>query len=215
MPGVHAQGQVINFVLKELPFAIEKLPLILNRLLPEDIYIHKAYLVDQEFHSRFSAKVRMYRYRLVHSVHFFSPAVPNLNRQSIVEYDQLPFIYPMRQSLDIKKYFPYLFVFLGEHDFTTFCSIKDLANNKKRHIFKIDIYGYRKNVVIDIYANGFLRSMIRSLLGNSLDCYYQNQSPNYLLGLLKAKDPSLAKKRVPAKGLCLYKVFYTDLFVKK
>ena len=210
--GVHANGQVVNFCLEKLPFPVQKLSMILNRLLPDDIHIHKSYLVDLDFHSRFSAKVRMYRYQIIHSQkNAFDVAISSFPQEQTIRYSDIPFICVLNQSINIEEYQSYLQLFVGEKDFTTFCSVRDESNNKTRKIFKIDIYGYKQKIIIDIYANGFLRSMIRSIMGNSLDCY-NKKTPQYIQTLLEAKDPHLAKKRLPANGLCLYKVFYSKVW---
>ena len=200
--GVHANGQVIHFTLNKIPFAIQKLSIILNRLLPSDVHVYKSYFVPNDFHSRFSAFARMYRYQIIHSINDFSS----------LHYSQLPFVHCSEKPVELKKYKRYLLPFVGENNFATFSSFRDVSKNKVRKIFHIDAYEKDKTIFIDIYANAFLRSMVRSIIGNSLDLYHKNKSPSLITEWLQSRDPNLAKKRVPAKGLCLYKVFYSKIF---
>lgn len=203
--GVHANGQVANFKIKELIIPIEKLARVINNSLhAEEIYIHKCSIVEEDFNSRFDARVRLYCYQ-----------IKNFEKDNHFNIADKNFFYHYRDSLEINKLLFYFNCFLGEHDFTTFCSKKDESKNKKRTIFKIDIFNEKDIIKIYIYGNAFLRSMIRSLVGNVLYLYKNQKPPEKITELLVKKNPDLAKHRVPAHGLFLQSVFYSEVFGKR
>ena len=203
--GVHADEQMINFfVNKDLmeKITIKKLPKILNDLLPKDIYVKKTLIVSNDFHARFSARVRMYRYQI--------------NLSSIYSIGkELNHYYRFSSSFNLEEFQRYLDMFEGYQDFSTFSSIHDSSLNKYRHLFKIDSYIKGSILVIDLYANAFLRSMVRSIIGNCLFFYQKKKSVNIVKEWLKACDPLIAKHRVPANALTLKKVFYSPIFKDK
>ena len=203
--GVHADEQIINFfVNKDLmeKITIKKLPRILNDLLPKDIKVKKTLIVSKDFHARFSARVRMYRYQI--------------NLSSIYSIGkELNYYYRFSSFFNLQEFQRYLEIFEGYQDFSTFSSIHDKSLNKYRHLFKIDSYIKGSILVIDLYANAFLRSMVRSIIGNSLFLYQKKQSVNMVKEWLKACDPLIAKHRVSANALTLKKVFYSPIFNDK
>ena len=200
--GVHANKQVANFHIAKLLVPIEKLALVINNSLHTDeIYIHEATIVAKEFNSRFDAKVRLYRYQ-----------IKNFSNDSYFDICDKNYFYHYRHFLEIQKLNSYFEKFLGYHDFTTFCSKKDESKNKKRTIYKIDLLEQKDILKIYLYGNAFLRSMVRSIIGNTLFLYKNNQSPETITKLLKAKSPDLAQHRVPAHGLFLENIFYSEIF---
>lgn len=196
--GVHARGQVFHFKSPRL-LDPRKLPDILNFYLPRDIFIKKAFLKEEEFHSRLEAKVRHYRYRLVDS-----------NWQERDRLDASNYLYG---KIDLKKLLAYLKIFEGIHDFSTFCSSKDVNKNKIREIFKIDAYRLDgEEIIIDLYGNAFLMNMVRKIIGSALYAYRREKSLSYLQELLLKKNPKEAKHLAQAKGLCLQGVYYSPVF---
>lgn len=200
--GVHANGQVANFHITKLLVPIKNLKRVINNSLRfEKIYIHRFSIVDDNFNSRFDARVRLYCYQ-----------IKNFSHDDFFNICDKDFFYHYRYPLEIEKLNSYFNYFIGYHDFTTFCSKKDESKNKKRKIFKIDIFKQKDIIKIHLYGNAFLRSMVRSVVGNTLFLYKNCEKPEKIQELLKSKNPDLAKHRVPAHGLFLEKIFYCDIF---
>jgi tRNA pseudouridine38-40 synthase len=199
--GVHAEEQVLLFRATPRNFPLAKLPLILNMKLPEDIRILSAEEAHPDFHPRFVARVRMYRYRLIDRV---APMT------SMPEWDHLAYFPRLR--LEEEKLFAYLQPLIGQHDFTAFCSAKDPSPSKVREMFHLSVWRDKQIVNIDFYGNAFLQTMIRSIVGNLLAAYRHQAPADALEKILISKDRSLAKLRAPANGLSLKKVFYSKVF---
>ncbi len=200
--GVHADEQVVVFTVEDE--FISKMPLtslkrVMNNALPTGIYINWVKVVEENFHPRYQAKVRLYRYSMiVNDTRYLSAHLNHF------------YLYPYPIKINhLKKYFACL---EGEHDFTTFSAQKSSFRYKVRKVFKIDVIEKSPFLLIDIYGNAFLRSMIRSIVGNSLFACRKNLGVKTFKAWLLAKNPLLAKNRVPAKGLVLKKVFYTSIF---
>ena len=202
--GVHAREQVATFkadakLVRQI--TLTSLKKMLNNALPETIFITKIHSCSNNFHPRYEAKVRLYRYSMV--INGFSHLEPYQLKYSYL------YPFPLKNLSYLEKYFKQL---EGEHDFTTFSSLKTRVANKVRKIFKIDLISKPPSLIIEIYGNAFLRSMVRSIIGNVLFAYRKKLKPQILKKWLFEKNPMLAKNRVPAKGLTLKKVFYTQIF---
>ncbi len=148
--GVHATFQVLD--VKVPDFWIDKLDILkieLNRKLNPSVNIRDISLVDEDFHSRFSAKRRVYRY--IVSFEEFSPFAS--------------FYVTFVKDLDEKKIKDAIRVFEGVHDFDYFKKSKGGTENFVREIFKARYYRYKEYGVFYFEANGFLRSQIRMMVG--------------------------------------------------
>lgn len=200
--GVHADEQVFTFQGEEKKFSLAKLPAILNHKLPEDIRVLSCEKASPGFHARFSARVRMYRYQILDGAFDAPPTLLNAHLSA----------YAVGFPVDEAKLLRYLEPLVGIHDFSSFCSVKDTSRIKHREIFKIQVWRNKDLVNVDFYGNAFLRNMIRSIMGNLLNAYMLKKDAGILAELLEKKDPSFAKKRAPAKGLILKKIFYSPIF---
>jgi tRNA pseudouridine38-40 synthase len=199
--GVHAQGQVANFKTNS-NITLEKLKRALNGLLPDDIAISKVKKVDLDFHSRFDAKSKIYRYAILNRAY---PSA--LLRNKVYFYP-----YP----LDIKLMRQEAHSLLGRHDFKAFCASGSNAKNTMRTIKKIEIKktnwplttGHWPLITIDIEADGFLYNMARNIVGTFIEIARAKFPKGSLRKILLHKDRQLAGPTVPAHGLCLLKVKY-------
>lgn len=192
---VHAQGQVIHFD-TELHIPVEKWPIALNSLLPDDIVVLNAELVDDDFHARFNVKKKEYRYFVQ------TGATPNVflrNYRHFISH-QLN-IEAMREAAN------YL---IGTHDFTSFCSSKTEVEDKVRTIFSIDIIEEKNELVFCFKGNGFLYNMVRILVGTLIEVGMGKRKPEDMKKVLEAKNRSVAGKTVPGKGLFLWEVVYDN-----
>ena len=191
--GVHALGQVANFQ-TEQNLSDFKFVYSLNSILPEDISIVDFEKVDEDFHSRFSAKKRSYLYLIAHKkspfYNNYTLQYPELTKEQIEKLNQL--------SITLK----------GELDFTSFSRKNTETENKVCHVY--DIHWRRSGMftVFFIEANRFLHGMVRTIVGTLLYAERSNLDENYLNEVLSKKDREAAAESVAAKGLFLYKVRY-------
>ncbi|MDH3530018.1 MAG: tRNA pseudouridine(38-40) synthase TruA, partial [Acidobacteriota bacterium] len=158
--GVHAEGQVASVKL-DREFEGEKLCSAINGNSWQDIRVVKAEAVDDDFHARFSAKGKTYVYRVINA---------NVMSPFWARYAHLE-----KTPLDVNKLDKASRLFLGEHDWTAFSSAQSDSENKVRTIqeFVVDSrWDNRANasmIEFQITGNGFLRYMIRSIVGTMLE----------------------------------------------
>lgn len=189
--GVHALEQVANFKTGS------KLNLVsihrgLNSLLKEDILIKDVEEVDLDFNSRFSAKSRVYRYKICLGNDVF------LRR----------YAWEISYCLDFSKIKKATKAILGRQDFTSFCVSKSAKPDNHCFIFRAGWKKDRKRLDFEIEADRFLHTMVRSLVGTLIDVGRGYFSLKDFTKILKAKDHKKAGLTAPAKGLYLVKVNY-------
>lgn len=177
--GVHAQAQIANFKTNS-KIPARNIQLALNALLPEDIVILKAKDAPLDFHARYNAKCKTYRYTILNREY---PSALLRNHT---------YLYPYKLNLNLMR--KEAESLLGKHDFRAFQTLDKKRRNPIRIIKSIKIK--KKGPLIDIYitANGFLYNMVRRIVGA-------------LLEIGRGKFP-LSHPNVPAKGLTLIKVSY-------
>lgn len=197
--GVHANGQVVHF---DYPSQIDPdhLQRALNSLLPKDICVKKAEMVDQQFHARYSACGKRYLYR-VDLNRFVDP----FNRLYVLHH---PF------KVDVEGMNMALRFILGEHDFTSFCSTKTDKDSKIRIVTRAEvILDPEKNELLFIFeGNGFLYNMIRILVGTTLQIGDGLREVEDMKKILDQKNRNTAGPTAPARGLYLDEVFYHKHF---
>ena len=191
--GVHALAQVANFRTKS-KIPLNKLPIALNALLPKDIAISKAEEKPAGFHSRFDAKSKIYRYRILNRPHP-SP----LQRKTAYFY---------RYPLNIRRMRKESKVLLGRHNFRSFQASDKTERDSVKTIKDIKITVHSGFIHIDIEADGFLYNMARNIAGTLIEIGRGRFVPGDLKRILLACDRKTAGPTAPAKGLCLMKVKY-------
>ncbi|MBT2698325.1 tRNA pseudouridine(38-40) synthase TruA [Bacillus sp. ISL-40] len=191
--GVHAKGQVIHF---DSPLLIpaDKWEKALNSMLPEDISVLKVVPVTESFHARFDAKGKEYRYVL------------HLSQKRDPFQRKFAYQYPYRLNLQAMEQASKLF--LGTHDFTSFCAAKTEVVDKVRTIESIDFTRKDESLTIRFVGNGFLYNMVRILVGTLLEVGSGERSPEDIPIILAHKDRRLSGKTAPGHGLYLWEVFY-------
>ncbi len=190
--GVHALGQVISFS-AENAMSAEQFKRALNSLLPLDIRILGATEAAPEFHPRYSAKKRWYRYIISTS----EVQVPFFRN----------YAFWLRRSIDIDLLNSYATNIIGVHDFSSFAR-REPDQKPFREIFECRIRRRGDFVVLDIIANSFLRKMVRAIVGTFLELEKNSEPPERVTEILKAASRSKAGKTVSPGGLYLVKVFY-------
>ncbi|WP_057767232.1 tRNA pseudouridine(38-40) synthase TruA [Cytobacillus praedii] len=191
--GVHARGQVIHFD-SPLLIPLAKWEVALNTLLPDDIAIIRTELAADDFHARFDAKGKEYRYFIHRSA----------QRNPFKRH----YAYQYPYSLDVKKINKAVPFLIGEYDFTSFCSVKTDVVDKVREIRKIEVLEEEDMLIFRFVGNGFLYNMVRILAGTLLGVGAGDISPETIPVILEKKDRAYAGKTAPAQGLYLWEVHY-------
>ena len=189
--GVHALGQVASFrgVFK---LSDEVLLRALNAVLPEDVRVFSLEEAPPEFHARSSARAKLYRYRIVNA-----PQPSPLDRRYVLHWPYPLKIGAMREAAR-------LFVRTG--DFTAFSSNRD--RTPVRTVTRSELRRTGSEIVYTIEAQGFLRYMVRTIVGTLLEVGRGRIKPEQVEDIFRHKDRSLAGATAAAKGLTLVRVDY-------
>ncbi|GMO46891.1 MAG: tRNA pseudouridine(38-40) synthase TruA [Treponemataceae bacterium] len=190
--GVHAAGQAANFFSPVDSIPAEKYPFILNNMLPTDIRIHSAREAPHDFHARFSAVSRTYRY-------FFRAA-------SVPAAHEAPFVWVIKKKPDITKLNAMAAFLAGETDCSAFAAAGDVSRSKFRYIEKAIFFPHGNGLVFEIRANAFLWKMARSLAGTLIQAEREGKSAAYFKEILDSRDRTRAGETAPPRGLFLWHV---------
>ncbi len=195
--GVHALGQVIHFDTGAARKAIAWL-FGGNALLPPDINLRWVQPVDSEFHARYSALARSYRY-LIHN----APARSSLlcGRAAWCKY-----------PLDEKRMHVAAQHLLGEHDFSAFRAAECQSRTPMRKVMRVQVSRRAQLVVVEIEANAFLHHMVRNITGTLIEIGRDLQPPDWISALLQGRDRTLSGATAPPDGLYLWQVRYPAQF---
>jgi len=191
--GVHALGQVAHFDITETPIPAQNMWKALNRYLPRDIRILSSQQVLDDFHSRFNAIQREYRYEICQNQNIL-----RRNMQWQVSYD-----------LDMGNLDKTTELVRGIHDFSSFCFAGTDTENMICDIS--DAYWLRESdgsLSFTIRANRFLHHMVRMLVGNMIEVGRGKWDMDHFTSLLEHPDPQAVTVSAPAQGLALIKVSY-------
>ena len=167
-----------------------------NSQLPQSIALIWADQVDKDFHARFSAQSRTYRYIIDNS-----PTRPAIMAQGLTWIKQ-----PLDTSL-MQTACQYL---LGEQDFSAFRAAGCQSNSAFRNVISADIYTQGSLVVFEVKANAFLLHMVRNIVGSLLEVGLGRQQPLWIQQLLAAADRRKSAATAVASGLYLVDVEYPD-----
>ena len=197
--GVHAEGQVANVILNR-PFTPERLQGAINGNIWRDIRIMNIEKAENDFHARFSAKMKTYVYRVVNA-----PIISPFWRR---------YAHHETRPLDVGRMNDAARLFLGEHDWTAFSAARSDTENRVRTIKDFTVestWDSRANASIiefRISSNGFLRYMVRSIVGTMLEVGRGEKDFDTIQTAIVGGDRDLAGKTAPANGLTLLKVDY-------
>lgn len=193
--GVHAKGQVANFW-AETPLPAEKWCLALNTRLPPQIRILKSQQMPLKFHAQKSAKSKLYEYRI-------------MNRGFSSALDRRVYFWPHPLRWD--KMAESLSYFVGEKDFIAFQSGKCLVRSTVRRVTRFELIhepGGQDVYRFEIEGNGFLRQMVRNIVGTVMEVGQNLREPHEIEGIFVSKGREFAGRAAPARGLSLVKVDY-------
>jgi len=194
---VHATGQVIHFD-THAKRHIDAWIWGTNTHLPSSIVVKWAKAVDYQFHARFSAKARRYRYLIYnHPI-----------RSAVMEGKATWYYYP----LEIQRMQQASQCLLGEHDFSSFRSSQCNSSTAMRNISEIVISRQGHYIVVEIAANAFLHHMVRNIVGSLVKVGSGMRDPEWLASVLQAKNRRAAAETAPAEGLYLIHVDYPKAY---
>lgn len=188
--GVHATGQIIHFCIPYFWTDLKKLKLNLNRKL-KDIKFKHISKVSEDFHARFSAKRRLYRY-------IFKTKEPSVFEQKYISH------YPVFDSNTLKKA---LQVFEGQHDFKYFQKTGTATHTTIRTIYQAKHIQRGNYHYIYFQANAFLRSQVRMMIETTMQCANKKLTLEELQGQLECQEKYIVKL-APPEGLYLAKIQY-------
>jgi len=189
--GVHALGQVIHLDLPPYWNDLEKLKFSLNKILFPSINIKKIEQTHKNFHARYDAKSRVYRY------------IISTKKPSVFLMPYITFL----DMIDANRIKNSIKLFEGRHDFEYFKKCGSDTKNYIREIYRADFYIYKDLCVFYFEANGFLRSQIRMMVSFLLQISDEKLSKNELKLQLEKKD-IFSTSLAPPNGLYLAKVKY-------
>jgi len=195
--GVHGSGQVVHFDTRSQRSRRGWL-LGANSNLPDDISVTWAEPVSDEFHARFSATARSYRYRIL-----------NRPERSALHRDRAWWVY---QPLDAERMYEAAQHLLGRHDFSAFRAAACQASSAVREIMNIDVRRSGDWLTLEVTANAFLQHMVRNIMGTLADVGRAEQSIEWVSEVLESRDRKAGGAAAPPHGLTLVSVSYPESF---
>jgi tRNA pseudouridine38-40 synthase len=191
--GVHARGMVAHFVtLRELPLAAYREGV--NRLLPLDVAVREAAEAPSDFHARFSARGKWYRYTLRRA-----PVRSPLHDRTA---------WHLRAPLDLAAMRRAAAAFVGRHDFAAFRGAGCDARTTERVIFAVELAEQGELLLIDVRGEGFLRHMVRVMVGTLVEVGLGRRPADDVARLLREGCRAAAGRTAPPHGLSLMEVWY-------
>lgn len=197
--GVHAEGQVANVFLNR-KFTPEKLRGAINGNLWRDLRIMNVEKAEDDFHARFSAKMKTYVYRIVNA--------------PVMSPFWLRYAHHETRPLDVGRMNTAARLFLGEHDWTAFSAANSDTEHRVRTIKDFNVESFWDSragasvIEFRISANGFLRYMVRSIVGTMLEVGRGEKDFDTIRTAIVTGNRSLSGQTAPANGLTLLKVHY-------
>lgn len=197
--GVHACAMPVHFTTqRELPLRAYRDGL--NRLLPADVAVFEAYAMPDGFHARFMARRKWYRY--------------TIDRRSVRSPLSGRRAWQLRGTLDLEAMRMAAQLLVGEHDFAAFRASGCMAKTTVRRLDDIKLEEEGTLLHIDVRGSGFLRNMVRMLVGTLVDIGKGKRPVDDIPRLLTNEPGLRSGPTAPAHGLCLMTVDYPESFQK-
>lgn len=195
--GVHALNQVCHFSTQRKIDPAKKWDICwaLNSHLPSSIVVKKAWIAPEEFHATLSATHKTYRYIIRNNPR------PSAHLSRYAEW--------VRKPLDLEHLQKSSRFLLGNHDFKSFQSVGTPIVDTVREIYQADWSWRRPGILqFEITGSGFLKQMVRNIVGTSLMLERRQENPNKMKEIIDLKDRRQAGPPAPAQGLYLLRVYY-------
>lgn len=193
--GVHARGQVANFV-TTCALPVENLRRAMQSRLPDDVSIRWADEVHRDFDASQSAESKLYRYRI------------HCGRDRPVDRKSQRYAYHCWMPLDLARMQAAAGSFLGEHDYSAFAGAGCVRESYVRRVLRCDIHQHFDEVRIDVEGTGFLYNQVRIMVGTLIEIGRGHWEPQRVTEILASRDRRCAGPTAPAHGLCLEWVRY-------
>ena len=195
---VHALAQKAMFNLDNSTFKIpiEKIPLVINKMLPDDIVITNAKIVDDNFHARYDVFSKTYRYTILNS-DFLIPQYRN-------------YCWHIKNTLDLQIICDAVKFFIGTKDFASFCASGSSQKSTIRTIYDFHADFKNKFIIFEISANGFLYNMVRIIIATVIQAAEKKITLSDIEKIIAAKKRSFASKTAPPQGLTLTNIVYKE-----
>ncbi|QIB67276.1 tRNA pseudouridine(38-40) synthase TruA [Kineobactrum salinum] len=191
--GVHGHAQIVHFDAPTVR-SCKAWVLGVNAELPAAVRVHWALPVAADFHARFSALSRRYRYLIANT-----PVRPALMGRQLSWY---------RRPLDAARMHIAAQALLGEQDFSAFRAASCQSESPNRHVSALSVWRRGELVIIDIEANAFLHHMVRNIAGSLMAVGDGRREPDWIGQLLAGRDRALAADTAAPDGLYLVDVAY-------
>jgi len=191
--GVHARGQVAHLFLPR-PLPLRGVVHGTNHLLPDDIRVMAADRMSEGFHARKSAVGKEYLYRVCQG--------------RVVSPLDAPYVMQVTRPLDVPAIEEALASLSGSHDFTAFALAGGSHGQPVRRLFAATVDAVGRELRFRFWGDGFLRGMVRSLVGTLLEVGLGRRTPEEFADLLRGRPRSAAGPTAAAVGLVLERVFY-------
>lgn len=193
--GVHARAQQAHVRLPK-PWSTRALVAGTNHYLPPDVRVMRATPACPTFHARAWAVAKEYRYRL--------------SRAAVISPFEAPTCVPLRNDLDVGRLRAAARQVEGRHDFEAFARSGGSHRHTMRTVFRAEVIEEGAFVILRFVGDGFLRGMVRALVGTLLEAAEGARASRDLGDLLTGRPRSEAGPSAPARGLTLVRVFYPD-----
>lgn len=191
--GVHATGQVAS-VGVDFDHPVDAVQRACNIRLPADIRVYGVEDMPSGFHARLDARGKTYRYRIA-----TAPVVSPMDRW---------FVWHVPHRCDVDAMREAARALVGAHDFAAFQATGSSVIDTHRVVHRVDIVKTSDALEVEVEGNGFLRHMVRIMVGSIVDVGLGTRSPEWLARALAAGDRRLAGRTAPASGLVLERVRY-------
>lgn len=191
--GVHASSQVVS-VRTSSKLDLNRIQMGLNYYLPQDIAVISAQDVSTDFHARYSAKTKVYEYRI------WNNRVRSPLRAS--RYNHVPLALDMNVMKAAAKHM------IGQHDFSSFCSTGSLRRDPIRHVKKLTLRRSGDEILMRIEANGFLYHMVRNIAGTLIEAGRGKATAEDVKAILASCGRRKSLHNAPGHALELVHVTY-------
>lgn len=193
--GVHGISQIATIAIDDFRIPEDKIVPAINTVLPNDIQLVDAQIIDEEYNARFDAVSREYSYYITRDYSVFK-------RRYFAHY---------KERLDISLMNKASLSILGKHDFTTFSKVN---NDLNHYVCELEVCEWEQindtDIKLNIKSNRFVYSMVRSLVGTMIDIGSGKLAPDYLKNALDRTDRRLCSKIAPANGLFFEKAYFNS-----
>ncbi len=193
--GVHARGQVSNFKTSST-IPPERYSYALNSMLPSDIRINCSKEVPMDFHARFSATGKKYRYSIINNTHGTA-----IDRQ---------YLHHVSSPLDIQAMKEAAKIFEGTHDYAGFMATGSPVKSTVRTIYESKLIQDGSLLHFTVTGNGFLYNMVRIMAGTLIDVGKGKISANVIPDIIAYRKREKVGATAPANGLFLEEVYYDE-----